>query len=385
MPAFVMLRCIALAVTAAAFFLTSCERPEAASGPPRKPVVPVVVAQAARKDVPMLVRAIGRVTSPASVSVKPQVTGSILEVHFKDGQPVKKGDLLFTLDKRPFEVALDEARASLAEAEAKSANAAAQASRYESVARSGSVSRDEVESLRATAKAAQATAMVAAAAVKGAELQLAYATIQSPIDGRAGKALVTAGNVVSANQTELVVLNQIAPLEVTFSVAEQQLPAIQRAMAAGVPKVTARTSGAERKEAEGRLTFVDNTVKSTTGTLELKAAFDNEPQVLWPGQFVGLRVQVGSDQNVVVVRAAAVQSGQDSPFVFVVNADKTVDLRPVEVGRTEDDETVIQKGLEAGEQVVIDGQSRLTTGATVSIAPPVGTPAPPAAPAVQKS
>jgi multidrug efflux system membrane fusion protein len=205
-------------------------------------------------------------------------------------------------------------------------------------------------------------------------LQLEYSIIRSPIDGRAGKALVTAGNVVEANKTELVVVNQIAPVEVTFNVAEQQLPAIQRAMASGTPKVTVRTSGAEQKEAVGKLTFVDNSVKPMTGTLELKAAFDNQPQVLWPGQFVGLRVQVGLDQNAVVAPAAAVQSGQDSPFVFIVKDDKSVELRPVEVDRTEEDDTVIRKGLSGGEKVVIDGQSRLTTGATVNIIPPNAAP-----------
>jgi multidrug efflux system membrane fusion protein len=375
-----------LASALAAVAVTGCEREELNAGAAKgggRPTVPVVVAEVVRKDVPNLVRAIGRVTSPATVSVRPQVTGSILRVHFIDGQMLKAGDVLFTIDPRPFEVALEQARAAHAEAKAKADSAGEQARRYESVARTGSVSKDEVSTLRATAKAAEATAMVAAAAVKGAELQLEYCQIRSPIVARAGKALVTAGNVVTANQTEMVVLNQTAPVEVTFAVAEQHLPAIQRAVAAGRPQVTVRTSGAERKEAVGELTFVDNTVKPTTGTLELKASFANEPQVLWPGQFVGLRVQIGLDQNVVVAPAAAVQSGQESPFVFVVNEDRTVDLRPIQTSRTESEETIVTAGLEGGEQVVIDGQSRLTEGATVSIVPPDQAPMPPeeAAPA----
>lgn len=349
--------------------LSACKPPETAPGAGRKPIVPVVVAEVVRKDMPLLVRAIGRVTSPATVSVKPQVTGRIAEVHFTDGQAVKKGDPLFTLDKRPFEVSLDQARATQAEAEAKAANAGDQARRYASLDKTGSVSKDEVATFESAAKAAQATVQVAAAAVKGAELQLEYCSIRATINGRAGKALVTAGNVVTANQTELVVLNQTAPVEVTFAVAEQQLPAVQRGMAAGKPKVTARTAGTERMEVEGELIFVDNAVKPATGTVELKAAFRNEPPVLWPGQFVGLRVQVDLTSNAVVVPAAAVQDGQDGPFVFIVKEDKTAEMRKVVVDRSANDETVISTGLDGGEQVVVDGQSRLTKGSAVEIIP----------------
>jgi multidrug efflux system membrane fusion protein len=199
---------------------------------------------------------------------------------------------------------------------------------------------------------------------------LDYCTIGTPIDGRAGKALITAGNVVMANQTDLVIVNQLAPVEVTFSVAEQQLTAIQRAMSAGKPKVTARTSGLDRQTAEGQLVFVDNNVKASTGTIELKAAFRNDPQVLWPGQFVGLRVEVSVDKNAVVAPASAVQEGQDGAFVFVVKPDHTAELRKVEVDRTANEEAVIRSGLEGGEKIVIDGQSRLTVGSSVEIVPP---------------
>lgn len=353
-----------------------------AAGPPdggKKAPVPVVVDEVQRKDMPIIVRSIGRVTSPATVSVKPQVTGIIAQVHFTDGQAVKKGDPLFTLDKRSFEVALDQARATQAEAQTKAANAVEQAKRYSSLDQTGGVSKDEVAGYQATAKAALSTVQVAAAAVKGAELQLEYCSIRAPIDGRAGKALVTAGNVVTANSTELVVLNQIAPVEVTFAVAEQQLPAVQRSVAAGKPKVTARTSGTERQTAEGELTFVDNTVKASTGTLELKASFRNEPQILWPGQFVGLRLEVGIDKNAVVAPASAIQDGQDSAFVFIVRPDKTAEMRKVVVDRTASNESVIKSGLEGGESIVVDGQSRLTTGSAVEIVPPAEAPVQPAA------
>jgi multidrug efflux system membrane fusion protein len=361
--------------------LSACNKP--AAGPPgggKKQVVPVVLGEVVRKDMPIIVRAIGRVTSPATVSVKPQVTGRIAEVHFTDGQALQKGDPLFTIDKRPFEVALDQARASMAEAQTKATNAGDQARRYTSLDKTGGVSKDEVAGYEAAAKAALSAVQVAAAAVKGAELQLEYCSIRATINGRAGKALVTAGNVVTANQTELVILNQIAPVEVTFAVAEQQLTAVQKSVAAGKPKVTARTSGIDRQTAEGELTFMDNAVKAATGTLELKASFRNEPQILWPGQFVGIRLQVGVDKNAVVAPAAAMQDGQDSSFVFVIKPDKTAEMRKVVVDRTVNEEAVVSSGLEGGEAIVIDGQSRLTTGSTVNIIPAAEAPVQPGTP-----
>lgn len=363
--------------------LPACKPKPKQEGGGRKQVVPVVVAKVERKDMPVIVRAIGRVTSPATVSIKPQVTGTISEIHFTDGQTVKKGAPLVTIDKRPFEVVLEQARASQAEAQTKAANARDQADRYAALGKTGTASKEQVGDFEATAKAAASALQVTAAAVKSAELQVEYCSIRAPIDGRVGKALVTAGNVVTANQTELAVLNQMAPLEVTFSVAEQQLTAVQRAMAEGRPKVTARTSGLNRQTAEGELIFVDNSVKPTTGTIELKAAFKNEPHVLWPGQFVGLRVEVGIDKLAAVVPAAAVQDGQDSAFVFVIKADKTAEMRKVVVDRLAEDEAVIQSGLEGGEQVVVDGQSRLTIGSLVEIVPPLAGPATKAAPVEQ--
>jgi multidrug efflux system membrane fusion protein len=346
--------------------LPGCNRTRAPAGG-KKPTVPVVDAEVVRKDMPVMVRAIGRVTSPATVAVKSQVTGTISEVHFTDGQAVKKDEPLFTIDRRPFDVALEQSKASLAEAQTKAENARDQAQRYATLGKTGTVSKEQASDFDMAAKAALSAVQVAAAAVKRAELQLEYCSIRAPIDGRAGKALVTAGNVVTANQTDLVIVNQIAPVEVTFSVAEQHLTAVQRGMAAGKPKVTARTSGLERQTAEGELIFIDNNVKAATGTIELKAAFHNDPQVLWPGQFVGLRLEVGIDRNAVVAPAAAVQNGQDHAFVFVIKPDRTVELRTVVVDRTVNEEAVIESGLEGGEQVVIDGQSRLTAGSSVEI------------------
>ncbi|MDB6170771.1 MAG: efflux transporter, family, subunit [Chthoniobacteraceae bacterium] len=359
-----------LALAPLLFGLGGCNRSKSQPVRTQKAAVPVVIGEVIRKDMPVIVRAIGRVTSSATVSIKPQVTGTISEVHFTDGQSVRKGDPLFTMDKRPFEVALDQAKATLAEAQVKAENASTQAKRYSTLDKSGSVSKEQLSDIASTAQAALSTVQVAAAGVKNAELQLAYCSIHAPIDGRAGKALVTEGNVVSANQTDLVVVNQIAPVQVTFAVAEQHLMAVQRGMAGGKPKVTARTSGIERQNAVGELIFVDNTVKASTGTLELKAAFANDPQVLWPGQFVGLRVEVGIDREAVVAPAAAVQDGQGGSYVFVIGPDKKAEMRKVVVDRSANEESVIRSGLTGGEQIVIDGQSRLTVGSVVEIVPP---------------
>jgi multidrug efflux system membrane fusion protein len=378
-PMYRLFRPALIAVVPVILF-TGCNRIKSPPDGGKKPV-PVVTGEVVRKDMAITVRAIGRVSSPATVAVKPQVTGTIAETHFTDGQPVNKGDPLFTIDPRPFEVALEQAKASQAESQTKADNAREQADRYATLGKSGTVSKEQAADFGVVAKAALSTVQVTAAAVKAAQLQLEYCSIRAPIAGRAGKALITAGNVVTANQTDLVVVNQIAPVEVTFAVAEQQLAAVQRGMAAGKPKVSARTSGLDRQAAEGELVFVDNVVRATSGTIELKAAFSNDPQTLWPGQFVTLRLEVGIDKSAVVAPAAAVQDGQDSKFVFVIKPDKTAELRKVEVDRIVEDEAVIRSGLEGGEQIVIDGQSRLTVGSKVEIVPKEAAPqSPPAAP-----
>jgi multidrug efflux system membrane fusion protein len=360
---------LVLAASISAAFLTGCNRAKPTADAGKRPVVPVVVEKVARKDMPVTVRAIGRVTSPSTVTVKPQVTGTISTVHFTDGQMVKKGDPLFSIDSRPFQVALEQARAAQAEAQTKADNAREQAARYATLGKTGTVSKEQAADFEVTARAALSSVQVAAAAVKSAQLQVEYCSIAAPIDGRAGKALVTAGNVVTANQTEMVLVNQTAPVEVTFAVAEQQLAAVQRGMAAGKPKVSARTSGTDQQTTEGELVFLDNQVKATSGTIELKAAFSNQPQTLWPGQFVSLRVEVAVDKDAVVAPSAAIQDGQDSKFVFIINAEKKAEMRKVEVDRTVRDEAVIRKGLEGNEQIVVDGQSRLTVGSSVEIVP----------------
>ena len=279
---------------------------------------PVLVAKVVRKDMPVNLRAIGRVTPTQMVTLRPLVTGQIAEVHIKDGQDVKAGDILFTIDRRPFEVALAEAKAGLNQATAQAGNAMDQERRYQTLAKDGAVPQKELEQAQATAKAANSQTSGAEATVQKAQLNLDFCDVRAPISGRAGRILADVGNVASAYQTDLVVINQIEPIEVTFSMPEQQLPAIQRGLANGALKVAAHTSLPERLDIEGRLEFLDNTVRPDTGTIDVRASFKNDPQVLWPGQYANLSVEVSVDKNAVVAPARAILPGQDSSFVFVV-------------------------------------------------------------------
>lgn len=361
----------------------SCSKEEKPAATPRQGPAPVLVAEVARRDMPVTLRAIGRVNPTQTVTLRPLVTGQIAEVHIKDGQEVKTGDLLFTIDRKPFEVALSEARGTLAQATAQADNAVEQEKRYLALAKDGAVPQKELEQATATAKAAVSQTSVARAAVQKAELNLSYCDVRAPISGRAGRVLADVGNVASAYQTDLVVINEMDPIEVTFSVPEQQLPALHRGLAegGGSLKVIAHTGLPEKRDIEGRLEFVDNAVKINTGTIDVRAAFANKPQVLWPGQYASLSVEMGVDKAAVIAPARAVQPGQEGTFVFVVNADMTVKAVPVVVARTVEDECVISSGLTGGEKVVIDGQDRLREGAKVSIKPSLDMPA--AAPAAK--
>lgn len=342
---------------------------ETAAGPPKQSVTPVLVATVVRKDMPVTLRAIGRVSPIQTVTLKPQVTGRIAEVHFKDGQDVKQGDVLFTIERKPFEVALVEAQALLAQATAQAGNAKDQERRYQTLSKDGAVPQKELELAMVNVKAASSQTAVAEATVQKAQMNLNYCDVRAPIPGRAGRVLADVGNVASAYQTDLVVINQIEPIEVTFAVPEQQLPALQRGMTAGALKVTATTSLPERLTSEGQLEFLDNTVKPNTGTIDVRATFKNTPQILWPGQYANLGVEVKVDKNAVVVPTRAVQPGQSGTFVFVVQPDMTVKATNVVVARTVENEAVITAGLEGGEKVVIDGQDRLRDGGKVNIKP----------------
>ncbi|MGV3662107.1 MAG: efflux RND transporter periplasmic adaptor subunit [Prosthecobacter sp.] len=343
------------------------KKDDQAAGPPRQGATPVLVGEVVRKDMPVNLRAIGRVTPTQTVTLRPQVTGQIEKVHIRDGQDVKAGDVLFSIDRRPFEVALSEAKAGLTQATAQASNAMEQERRYQTLAKDGAVPQKELETAMANAKSAAGLTSGADATVQKAELNLSYCDVKAPISGRAGRVLADVGNVASAYQTDLVVINQIEPIEVTFAVPEQQLPSLQRGMGTGTLKVNAHTSLPERLDVEGHLEFMDNTVKPNTGTIDMRATFKNDPQVLWPGQYANLSVEVSVDKNAVVAPARAVQPGQESTFVFVVQPDMTVRATNVVVARTVENEAVISEGLQGGEKVVIDGQDRLKDGGKVNI------------------
>ena len=368
--------------------LVGCKKDTATGGRGggRGGAVPVLASEVIRQDVPLIVRAIGAVRPPATVTIKPQVGGQIADVHFKQGQEVNKGDLLFTIDKRPFDVAYAQAQASLEQARAQAVNAEDQSTRYKSLSKTGAVAAEQFEQIKLTLRTTAAAVKAAEAGVQNAQLQLDYCDIRAPLEGRVGKFLVDPGNVVQANQTDLVVINQLDPIEVQFAVAERYLGEIRRYSGEGDLKVIAIPDGKELRPVEGKLIFVDNSVKSATGTIELKGVFANNPKVLWPGQFVDVELWLTIDRDAVVAPASAVQAGQEGQFVYVIKPDQTVEARKVVVARVNEAAAVIREGLKGGEKIVIDGQSRLGPGAKVEIKTGLGPePAPAAKPALTKS
>jgi multidrug efflux system membrane fusion protein len=366
------------------FFFAGCKKtPAGGERRAGRGTVPVLVGEVLRQDVPLIVKAIGAVRPPATVTIKPQVGGQIAEVHFKQGQEVKRGDPLFSIDRRPFAVAYAQAQAALEQARAQAVNAEDQSARYKALSKTGAVAAEQFEQIKLTLRTTAATVKATEAGVQNAQLQLDYCDIRAPLEGRVGKFLVDPGNVVQANQTDLVVINQLDPIEVQFAVAERYLGEIRRYSGEGELKVVAVPDGKELRPVEGKLIFVDNAVKSATGTIELKGVFANNPKVLWPGQFVGVELWLTTDRDAVVAPASAVQAGQEGSFVYVIKPDQTVEVRKVVVARVNDDAAVIREGLKGGEKIVIDGQSRLGPGAKVEIKTGLGPePVPRATPAL---
>lgn len=335
----------------------------------KKPVVSVTAADAAEKDVPVQVRAIGNVQAYTTVTIKAQIDGAITAVHFSEGQKVKKGDLIFSIDSRPFEAKLKQAEAILAKEKAQLQTARKQVERYSAVVKKGFVSEEKFDQIISDAVALEAGVRADEAAVESARLELKYCSITSPIDGYVGEIKVNQGNVVKANDNEkpLVIINQTSPIYVSFAVPEQNLPAIKKHMAKGKLTVQAVVPGEEDQSVRGELTFVDNIVDMATGTILLKATFSNEERQLWPGQFVNAVLTLTTESGAVVIPSRAVQAGQQGPFVFVVKPDSTVEYRQVSVGRIFDNDVVITKGVASGERVVTDGHLRLAQGSPVKV------------------
>ncbi len=349
------------------FLLSGCSPRETVSQGIRQEAVPVTVAMVVQKTVPVEVRAIGNVEAYSAVSVKPQQAGEVERAFFKEGQDVKTGDLLFTLDSRPYQATLQQLEANLARDQAQLENARAQAERYARLFQEGIVSKEQYDSFRTGADALAATVRADQAAIEKAKVDLDYCSIRSPIDGRTGSLLIHPGNIVKANETILVLINQVTPIYVSFSVPEQNLREIKSRMAAGSLAVMAIIPDDEQRPVEGTLTFVDNAVDSTTGTIRLKATFTNAERRLWPGQFVNVVLKLTSRPNAVVVPSQAVQTGQAGQYVFVIKPNLTAESRPVVPGATVSGETVIEKGLQPGEKVVTDGQLRLAPGSKVEV------------------
>jgi multidrug efflux system membrane fusion protein len=336
--------------------------------PAQPPSIPIAVARVTAKAIPIEIRAIGTTEPSATVAVHAQITGELTEVAFTEGDDVSRGQVLFQLDRRPLEAALAQAQANLARDTATKTSAAASAARYQDLLQRGIATREQADQARANAEALDATVGADHAAVDNAVVQLHYAAITAPISGRTGMVMVQRGNLVRANDTTpLVVINQVSPLNVTFGIPDNQLTALKRYLAQGTLRVAATPSGDGSMASEGRISFIDNTVDQTTGTIKIKGSFANAKRQLWPGQFVKVVVTLTTEPRAIVVPTAAVQKNQQGSYVFVVTAGSTVDLRPVRVDRAVGDDSVIAEGLAPGETVVTDGHIRLVPGSRVSI------------------
>jgi len=357
--------------------------------------VPVTIATAATKDVPVEVQVIGNVEAYTTISVRAQVTGQITNVFFKEGDFVKKDDPLFTIDPRPLEAALNQMQANLSKDEAVLGQAQAnlakdqaqarfvesQAQRYSQLFDQKIVSKDQAEQFRANADAIAQTVVAdraaiesvkasigaSHAAIENAKVQLGFTNIRSPITGRTGNLTVKQGNIANANSQELVTIVQVEPIYVTFAVPEAQLTAVKRYMAVGKLPVRVRQQDDASPEEVGTLTFVDNSVDMTTGTIKLKGTFPNTDHKLWPGQFVRVNLRLTTRRDAVTVPNESVQTGQNGSFIYVVKPDRTVESRPVTVGARVDQDMVIESGIQAGETVVTEGQLRLAPGSRVAV------------------
>jgi membrane fusion protein, multidrug efflux system len=335
----------------------------AAANPP----VPVTPGTAETRDMPVYVRGIGSVQAFNTVTIKSRVDGQIVKVDFTEGQEVKVGDPLFEIDPRPFQAALAQANAAKEKDQAQLTSAQADLKRYAELVKPGYQTRQIFDQQKGLVGQLQASLKADQAAIDNATLNLTYATIRSPIDGRTGARLVDIGNLVHAtDNTGLVSITQLKPIFVTFTVPQNQFDRIRKSAAAGPVEVQAVSADDKTQLAAGKLTLIDNQIDPATGTIRLKGTFDNTDEALWPGEFVNTRLVVGIDKNAVTVAARALQRGPNGEYLFVIKPDMTVEIRNVEVAEVEQGLAAIGKGLTAGEQVVVDGQYRLDQGSKVN-------------------
>ena len=347
----------------------SAEEPKAKSK--ERPPVPVEVATVISKDVPEQATAIGNVEAYSTVAVKSRVSGELVGVHFQEGQEVKEGDLLFTIDKAPYEVALKEAQARLERDQALARKAQDDVKRNAPLAERDFVSRQAYEQYKSAAEAAEALVKADQAATENLQLQLGYCSIRSPISGRTGSLLIQRGNLVKGNDENksLVTIHQIQPIYVTFALPEKFLGKVNRAMGETKMQVLVDTpeSPISTEPIAGTVTFVNNTVDVSTATIRLKASFPNKDRRLWPGQTVNVLLTLSIRPKAVVAPSQAIQTSQSGTYAFVVRPDGTAEMRPVVLARNTDGEAIIEKGLAPGETVVTDGQLLLTPGTKVSV------------------
>jgi membrane fusion protein, multidrug efflux system len=340
--------------------------PQAAAQAPA-PGIPVTAGTVAAQDVPVFLQGIGTVQAYNMVAIKSRVDGQIVRVDFKEGQDVKAGDPLFQIDPRSFQAALEQAQATKQKDEAQLVGAQLDLDRYEKLIGSGWQTRQSYDQQKATVGQLQASIKGDEAQINTAKLNLSYADIRSPIDGRLGARLVDKGNLVHANDSNpLVVITEIKPIFVSFTLPQENLEDLRENHKSSALVVYAYTGDGKKQLAEGKLTLIDNTIDQATGTIRLKARFDNTDERLWPGQFVSLRVVLSTRSNVATMPSQTVQNGPSGHYVYVIRPDNTVERRDVELASIQDGIAVVTKGLSAGERVVVDGQYRLTDGARVN-------------------
>ena len=330
-----------------------------------RPPAPVTVSQALVREVPVYLDEVGKCVAREVVSIQPQVSGRITQLHFTDGADVKKGALLFTIDPRPFEAQLHATQADLARASAALNLARTQWNRAETLIQTKSISQEEYDTRKNAVDLTQAQVRQATAASETARLNLEYCSIRSPIDGRAGRRLVDVGNVVTANTTALLTIERLDPIYADFTVAQNDLTAVQKNMTRGDLKVEVRLPDEPDKPVLGALTFLDNAVADATGTVTLRATVPNREHRLWPGRFVRVRLLLSTIPGAILVPAVAPQLSGKGPFVYVVKSDSSAEMRPVKIGQRQGDSIVIEEGVKAGERVVVTGQLGVTPGGKV--------------------
>ena len=356
------------AVCVCAALIAGCGKKEPANF--ERPPAPVTATAATSQDVPLYIDAVGKIVAREVVSIQPQVSGRITQIHFTDGADLKVGDLLFTIDPRPYQAQVQQAEANVAQAEAGLSLAKITFARVENVSDPRAVSRQEYDTKKSAVESAEAAVKQNRAALASARINLDYCTIRSPITGRAGQRAVDIGNVVAPNSGSLLVIQRLDPIYADFSVTEMELTAVQRNMAQRGLRVEVRLPDDAAEAREGKLTFLDNSIQEGAGTVKLRATLANGDRRFWPGRFARIRLVLATQQDAVLVPAEAPQVSAKGSFVFIVKNDSSAELRPVKLGQRHRDAIVVEEGVKAGERVVVKGQLGVTPGGKVRVTEP---------------